>query len=49
MYELLFFIIGITLGLISGIILMCLLQVKRINELEEKLYEKKKCSNTFPS
>lgn len=49
MYEVLFFIIGIALGSISGIILMCLLQVNRIYELEEKLYEKKKYSDTFPS
>ena len=49
MSEFLFFIIGILLGGLIGVVLMCLLQINRISKREVDAYEKEKGSDTFPS
>lgn len=49
MSELLFFIIGVTLGGLSGVMLMCCLQINRLSERKEDADAKKKCADTFPS
>ena len=49
MNELLFFIIGILLGGLCGVVSMCLLQINRLSEREVDANEKKKRSDTFPS
>ena len=43
MSELLFFIIGVTLGM-----LMCCLQINRLSDREVKKSEKPKGTDTFP-
>lgn len=37
MSELLFFILGMVIGGLTGITLMCCLQINRINELERQI------------
>ena len=49
MSELLFFIIGIALGGIGGVVCMCCLQINRLCEKEDEDNAKKKRSDTFPS
>lgn len=44
MSELLFFIIGLMLGVMC----MCLLQINRLSDREEERHAKAKCSDTFP-
>ena len=48
MSELLFFIIGVTLGSLSGVMLMCCLQINRLSDREVKKSEKPKGTDTFP-
>ena len=47
MSELLFFIIGITLGGLCGVVCMCCLQINRLSK-EDKDNAKTKCANPFP-
>ena len=49
MSEFLFFVIGVTLGGLSGVMLMCCLQINRLSERKEDADAKKKCADTFPS
>ena len=49
MSEFLFFVIGTMLGSISGVVLMCLMQINRLSERKEDADAKKKCADTFPS
>ncbi|MDD3222701.1 MAG: DUF3789 domain-containing protein [Lachnospiraceae bacterium] len=49
MSELLFFIIGIILGSLIGVVLMCMLQISRFSQREDEQYEKTKRTDTFPS
>ena len=49
MSELLFFIIGIILGSLIGVMLMCLLQINRLYGREDEQNAKTKCTDTFPS
>ena len=49
MSELLFFIIGTALGSLTGVVLMCCLQINRLSERKEVDNAKKKCADTFPS
>ncbi len=49
MREFLSFIIGTTLGGIVGVSFMCLLQINRLSKWEEGIYEKEKCTDTFPT
>lgn len=49
MSELLFFIIGIILGSLIGVVLMCLLQINRLSGREDEQSAKAKCTDTFPS
>lgn len=37
MSELLFFVLGLVIGGLTGIVMMCMLQVNRINEYENKI------------
>lgn len=48
MSELLFFIIGLMLGGMVGVMCMCLLQINRLSDREEERHAKAKCSDTFP-
>jgi len=48
MSELLFFIIGMTLGGLTGVMLMCCLQINRLSDREVKKNEKPKGADTFP-
>lgn len=49
MSEFLFFIIGILLGGLIGIVLMCLLQMNRLSQRKEVNYAKTKRTDTFPT
>lgn len=49
MYEFLFFIIGIILGGLIGVVVMCLLQINRLRYREDDEYAKTKCTDTFPT
>ncbi len=49
MSELIFFIIGIMLGGLTGVAIMCCLQINRLSEGEEVKNAKTKCADTFPS
>ena len=48
MSEFIFFIIGIMLGGLTGVV-MCCLQINRLSEREEVKNAKTKCADTFPS
>lgn len=48
MSELLFFIIGTALGSLTGVVVMCLLQINRLSKREEVENAKTKCAGTFP-
>ena len=48
MNELLFFIIGTALGSLTGVVLMCLLQINRLSKREEVENAKTKCADTVP-
>ena len=37
MSELLFFVLGLTIGGLTGVTIMCCLQINRINEYENKI------------
>ena len=37
MSELLFFVLGLIIGGLTGIVIMCMLQVDRINDYENKI------------
>lgn len=37
MSELLFFVLGLIIGGLTGVVMMCMLQVNRINEYENKI------------
>ena len=37
MSELLFFVLGLIIGGLTGIVIMCMLQVNRINDYENKI------------
>lgn len=39
MSELLFFVLGLVIGGLTGIALLCMLQVNRINEYEKRIKE----------
>ena len=47
MSELLFFIIGIILGSLTGVMLMCLLQINRLSKREDENHAKTKYPDTF--
>ena len=47
--ELLFFLIGILLGALCGVMVMCLLQINRLSEREDVKNAKTKCADTFSS
>ena len=49
MSEFIFFIIGIMLGGLTGVEIMCCLQLNRLYEREEVKNAKTKCADTFPS
>lgn len=49
MSELLFFIIGIILGSLIGVMLMCMLQINRLSQREDEQNAKTKRTDTFPS
>ena len=49
MSELLFFIIGTALGSLTGVVLMCCLQINRLSKKEGLENEKAKRPDTFPS
>lgn len=38
MSELLFFVLGLTIGGLTGITIMCCLQINRINEYERQIH-----------
>ena len=48
MIGLIFFIIGVMLGGLAGIVIMCCLQINRLAEREEVKNAKAKCADTFP-
>lgn len=48
MSELLFFIIGTLLGSLTGVVVMCLLQINRLSKREEVENAKTKCTGAFP-
>ena len=48
MNELLFFIIGLVLGGLVGVVLMCLLQINKLSQREEVENAKTKCAGTVP-
>lgn len=37
MSELLFFVLGLVIGGLTGVVMMCMLQVNKINEYENKI------------
>lgn len=39
MSELLFFVLGLVIGGLSGIALLCMLQINKINEYEKRIKE----------
>ena len=47
MIELIFFIIGVMLGGLTGVVIMCCLQINRLTEREEVKNAKTKCADTF--
>ena len=49
MSEFIFFIIGIMLGGLTGVAIMCRLQINRLSKREEVKNAKTKCADTFPS
>jgi len=49
MSEFIFFIIGIMLGGLMGVTIMCCLQINRLSERKEVKNAKTKCADTFPS
>lgn len=49
MSEFIFFIIGIMLGGLTGVTIMCCLQISRLSERKEVKNAKTKCADTFPS
>ena len=49
MSEFIFFIIGIMLGGLTGVVVMCCLQINRLSAREEVKNAKTKCADTFPS
>lgn len=49
MSEFLFFIIGMTLGGLFGIVLMCLFQINRLSERKGDADAETKRADTFPS
>ena len=42
MSELLFFTLGLLIGGLTGVSVMCLMQINRINEMKNKYEEKRK-------
>ena len=42
MSELLFFTLGLLIGGLTGISVMCMMQINRINEMKNKYYDKRK-------
>lgn len=48
MSEFLFFIIGMILGSIVGVVIMCILQINSLSEREEVKNAKTKRADTFP-
>lgn len=49
MSEFIFFIIGIMLGGLTGVAIMCCLQISRLSKREEVENAKTKCADTFLS
>ena len=47
MSEILFFIIGTALGSLTGVVVMCLLQINRLSKREEGENAKTKRADTF--
>ena len=45
MTELIFFIIGVMLGGLTGVVIMCCLQINRLAEREEVKNAKTKCAD----
>lgn len=39
MSELLFFVLGLVIGGLTGVVMMCAVQINRINEYESKIKE----------
>ena len=48
MIEFIFFIIGLMLGGLTGVVIMCCWQINRLAEREEVKNAKAKCAGTFP-
>lgn len=48
MREFLFFVIGIALGGMSGVVLMCCLQINRLSGRKDVEHEKTKRTDSFP-
>ena len=48
MSELLFFIIGTMLGGLTGVVVMCLLQINRLSKREDVENAKTKCAGSVP-
>ena len=48
MIEFIFFIIGLMLGGLTGVVIMCCLQINRLAEREDVKNAKAKCAGTFP-
>ena len=49
MIEFIFFIIGVMLGGLTGVVIMCCLQINRLSKKEGLENEKAKRPDTFPS
>lgn len=49
MSEFLCFIIGTMIGSLTGVVVMCLLQINRLSEKEVDKSEKPKRADTFPT
>lgn len=39
MSELLFFVLGLVIGGLTGVVMMCALQINRINDYEKTIHE----------
>ena len=48
MSEFLCFVIGTMIGGLTGVVVMCLMQINRLAEREEVKNAKTKCADTFP-
>ena len=49
MSDVIYFILGMTLGGMCGVACMCVLQINRLSNREEEMNEEKKRAGTFPT